>query len=525
MPKQAVSVWNRFWNMSRRAKIFIAVGVVVVLGGAYYIFMPRAPVYTFVPVTQGSITETVSLTGNTASVASVSLAFGNSGTIAHVYADVGSQVAAGQTLAELNTSDLAAQLAQAQANVDAQSATLAGLKAGAQPEDIAASQAALQKAQQDLANMYASISDAAIDAQSKANDAVRTQLNPFFSNAESATPQLTFVTSNSQAGINAQSERFAASSALNAWQAELSSAGSSPQAAQTLLADSLSYFSSIRMLLQNVSTALDGATSLDSATLAADKAAVADAQAEVNLATKNLNTISQTIASQILLVSQTQAQLALKQAGSTPSAIAAQQAQVEQAQASVASVEAQLQNSRIVAPIAGTVTQFDAKVGQLASPSVPLVSVMGSGGFEVDAGVAETDIGKVALGNAVSMTLDAFPGDTFTGKVFYIAPAETITQGVVDYQVKIAFDTADPRMKSGLTANIDIATRHKDGVLILPQYAILENDSGTFVEIVQSGKVVQMPVTLGLQDQNGNVEIVSGVTAGEQVLNIGLKQS
>jgi len=80
------------------------------------------------------------------------------------------------------------------------------------------------------------------------------------------------------------------------------------------------------------------------------------------------------------------------------------------------------------------------------------------------------------------------------------------------------------RLKSGLTANLDIQTKHKDSVLILPQYAILQNDSGTFVETLASGKVVNNPVTLGIQDAKGNVEIVSGATAGEQVLNIGLKQ-
>ena len=219
-----------------------------------------------------------------------------------------------------------------------------------------------------------------------------------------------------------------------------------------------------------------------------------------------------------------QAQLALKQSGATSQDIAAQEAQVEEAQAAVASIEAKLQNSEIIAPQSGTVTQFDAKVGQIAAPDTPLVSIISGSQFEVDAEVPETDIGKVAIGNAVSMTLDAFSGETFTGTVFYIDPAETILQGVVDYKVKVSFDKPDTRLKSGLTANLDIETKSKDSVLILPQYAILQNDSGTFVETLVSGKVVDDPVTLGIEDAKGNVEVASGVTVGEQVLNIGLKQ-
>jgi HlyD family secretion protein len=197
---------------------------------------------------------------------------------------------------------------------------------------------------------------------------------------------------------------------------------------------------------------------------------------------------------------------------------------VKQAQASVESALAKLENAQILAPLSGTIIQFDAKIGQLASPGTPLVSIMSGGGYEVDSGVSETDVGKLAVGNRVTMTLDAFPGELFSGSVFFIAPSETNVQGVVSYQVKIAFDTLDPRFKSGLTANISIQTKRKENALILPQYAILQNDEGTFVEIVENNKVTRHPVTLGIQDQKGDVEVVSGVTLGEQVLNIGLKQ-
>ena len=148
---------------------------------------------------------------------------------------------------------------------------------------------------------------------------------------------------------------------------------------------------------------------------------------------------------------------------------------------------------------------------------------MSSGGYEVDAGVSEIDIGKISVGDKVAMTLDAFAGETFSGSVFYIAPAETNTAGVISYQTKISFDKADPRLKSGLTANINIQTKQDDNVLILPQYAILQNDQGTFVETLQNNKIIQNPVTLGIGDQEGNVEVLSGVIEGESVLNIGLK--
>ena len=189
----------------------------------------------------------------------------------------------------------------------------------------------------------------------------------------------------------------------------------------------------------------------------------------------------------------------------------------------LASAEAKRRNSYILAPIDGVGTVFDAKVGQFASSGTVLVSIISKDDFEVDAQVSETDVGKIAIGNKVEMTLDALQGETFQGEVFYIDPAQTNTEGVVGYKIKISFEKPDARMKSGLTANIDIKTRSKENVLYLPQYAIVLSDEGTFVETLESGKTVRHPVTLGLQDQKGNVEVVSGVSEGEEVLNIGLK--
>lgn len=506
-----------------KSRWVIGFGVIVILGGVWYVTHRPKNTYQLITVTQGPITQTVSVTGNTTPLKSVTLGFQNSGAIARVNYALGEQVSAGAVIATLDTAGLVAALQQAQANVAAQQAKLDGLRAGAQPADIAASQAALDKANQDLDNLYASIADTAADSYGKATDAVRVQLGQFFTDGDSASPKLSYTTSSSQAQNNAELGRLQATDILTKWQSQLGAASSDTTALDAQITTEVAYLATLRSLLSNVSQTLDAAPTLSAATLATYRANVTTGLAEVNAAAKNLNTIAQTIASQKATVAQAQAQLSLKQAGSTPQDIAAQAAQVEQAQASVASAEANVENAEILAPISGTITQQDAKVGQQATPGTPLVSIIAQGGFEVDAGVYETDIGKVAMGDPVSMTLDAFPGETFTGAIFYVAPAQTNSGGVITYLTKTSFDKKDPRFKSGLTANLSITTNHKDRALIVPQYAILQNDQGTFVEVLQNGAAAQVPVTLGLQDQDGNVEVLTGVTAGEQVLNIGLK--
>lgn len=488
--------------------------ILVALGGGYWFFVRSSGTpYQFITVTQGSITETVSVTGNTMPTKSVSLGFQNSGTIARVNYSLGDQVSVGAVIAELNTANLSATLRQAQANLAVAQANLAALTVGTRPEQLAIDQSAVTQDQSALANAIAS-------AYSISDGAIHTNTDQFFINPRNANAEFTFVVPDAAFTNIIMQERVALEPVLSAWSTQISSpsfGSSDPTAAATQAVQNLAQ---VNVFLNNVAAALtktQSSGSLSVTTLNAYELSVASARANVASALATLTSAKTTLIS-------SEGTLALAEAGSTSESIAAQQAQVEQAQASVASAEANLSGAKIVAPMSGIVTELDAKVGQQASPGAPLVSLIGNGGFEVDAGVSETDVGKLAVGDAVTMTLDAFPNETFAGSVFYIAPAQTNTQGVISYQIKISFSKADSRLKSGLTANIDIQTKHNNNAFILPQYAILQNDNGTFVETLIGKAVTTSPVTLGIQDQKGNVEILSGVTLGEQVINIGLKQ-
>ena len=477
-------IWSMSISKIFKSKITIGIVIIFALGvGGYFIFSPKSPTYKFITVENGSITESVSLTGNTTPNRSVSLAFGSSGIISHTYSDLGKKVSAGQILAEENMSDLLAQLHNAQA----------GLIIAEQNTSTSENNIANVTAQQNILvkNAHANFLNSTFSA-SPIGSSNSSLAAPSISGAYVKDIEGTITFTVNQAGNGG----YLVFSGIATGTASVST--TVPQAIGDTglfieFPSVLSYVGTtwtIEIPNKNAPDYLANYNAYQLALQTRDKA-IADAQAST---TAN-NTDTSSVA----------------------------EAQITQAQATIDSINAKIQNARIVAPISGTITQFDAKVGQLASLGVSLISIMSSGGYEVDAGVSETDIGKVAVGNKVIMTLDAFPNETFAGSVFYIAPAATNTGGIINYQIKISFDKIDARLKSGLTANIDIETKHKDNVLVLPQYAILQNDQGTFVETLLNKKVQQIPVTLGIADQKGNVEVISGVSSGEQVLNIGLK--
>jgi RND family efflux transporter MFP subunit len=487
--------------------------IIVLLVGYHFIAGGSKPASTLITVTKGSITEVVSATGNTTPMQSVSLSFPDSGTIARVNYQLGAQVSAGDVIAGLDTGQLSAALDEAQASLAVAQANLASLTAGTSADQLAIDQNTVTQDEVALANAVAS-------AYAAADTAVYTDADQIFTNARTTSATLTIDVPDDNLVNEVTQERIALEPILTTWSAEVSAptfSSSDPTAAAAAAATDLSQIS---IFLGNVDQALtetSPSASLSATTLTGYETSISSARTSIS------STISALTSAQSALIT-AKGTLTLAQSGSTPQAIAAQQAQVDEAQAGVASAQANLANTEIVAPISGVLTQQDAKVGQQATPGTPLVSIIGNSGFEVDAGVSDTDVGKLAIGDPVTMTLDAFGTQVFNGTVFYIAPAQTDTGGVISYLVKISFNQAEPQLKSGLTANVNIQAEQDNNVLILPEYAILENNSGTFVETMNAkGVATTTPVTLGIQDQNGNVEVLSGVTEGEQVVNIGLK--
>ncbi len=506
---------SAFITFKKIIKSKIAIGIIIVLVlivGGYSLFHHKTT-YQFVTVKSGSIDETVSITGNTTPTESVSLAFGSNGTVSHIYSALGKQVYSGQILAELNTDDLVAQLHQMGAAYSIAETSYEKLVNGASSPDIEVARVALNNAKNSynttvsqqkvlVSNALSAMLNSGLMALPTI-EGVGTVGAPTISGTYSGT-EGTYTISTYSTGNGA----YFSISGLETGSGLVSTI---PVALGT-------HGLKIQFPTNNISSSINNTWTISIPNTQAPTYLV-----NYNLYQSALQTQSQALATAQGMVDAAQAALDQKVAGARSEDLTIAKAQVAEAEANVESATAKLRNAQIIAPISGVITQFDAKIGQLASPSLPLVSIMSSGGYEVDSGVSETDVGKILVGDKVTMTLDAFPGEIFGGSVFYIAPAETNVGGVINYQIKIAFDKIDSRLKSGLTANIDIQTKHKDNVLILPQYAILQNDQGTFVETLINNKIKQNPVNLGIADQKGNVEVVSGAIEGEQVLNIGLK--
>lgn len=156
--------------------------------------------------------------------------------------------------------------------------------------------------------------------------------------------------------------------------------------------------------------------------------------------------------------------------------LAAAQAQVQQATATLAQAQLDLDHTRIVAPVDGTVIARQMDVGQTVAASFQAPTIFQIAQdltkMQVDTNVDEADVGQVQVGQPARFTVDAYPGTTFRGSVVQIRQAPINVQNVITYDVVVGVSNSDLKLLPGMTANVKILTNAADAVLKVPNAAL-----------------------------------------------------
>lgn len=183
-------------------------------------------------------------------------------------------------------------------------------------------------------------------------------------------------------------------------------------------------------------------------------------------------------------------------------------------------------SSTIYAPISGTVTGFSLQIGSVltaqsntsgTATAQKIASIQTDASPIISVNLTQIDTPKVKVGNRATLTFDAFPGKTFTGKVVSIDTIGAVSSGVTTYPAVIKLDTEVPEIFSNMTAQASIITQMKDNVLLVPSSAVQTQNEQSTVRVMKNGKVQQVDVETGLSSST-QVEIVSGLSEGDNVV-------
>ena len=175
-----------------------------------------------------------------------------------------------------------------------------------------------------------------------------------------------------------------------------------------------------------------------------------------------------------------------------------------------------LKDSRIVAPFAGTTGARMVSPGQVIAKNTTLTWLVQMDPVKVEVNVPERFLGQLKLGQSIEITVASLPGRKFQGKVYFIAPQiDTNTRTAL---VKARLANPKQELRPGMFANLELALQIRDSAVVIPEVALMLSGERASIYVVDKEMTAHLrPIKTGVR-LAGDVEIVSGLLAGEKVV-------
>ncbi|MBE6445349.1 MAG: efflux RND transporter periplasmic adaptor subunit [Alphaproteobacteria bacterium] len=211
---------------------------------------------------------------------------------------------------------------------------------------------------------------------------------------------------------------------------------------------------------------------------------------------------------------------------------ALKQAQVLQAEAALSQAEIDLRYTKIISPVNGIVVSKEVEVGQTVAASFQTPTLFNVAEdltkMQIEASVVEADIAKVKEGQTVEFSVDSFPDEVFYGIVTQVRNNPITTSNVVTYEVIIEIDNKDLKIKPGMTANVEIITAQKKGVLLVPNKALrfyVTDENGESVRykdrglwVLNNNKPERLVINTGVSNDDFTEVVGKNLTQGMEII-------
>lgn len=140
------------------------------------------------------------------------------------------------------------------------------------------------------------------------------------------------------------------------------------------------------------------------------------------------------------------------------------------------------------------------------------------GQYQATLSLAEADISKIKADQKVTMTMDAFSGKTFTGKILAVNVSGTTSSGVTTYPVIVLLDDTDETIYSGMAVTATIIISSKSDILLIPSTAIETIGESSTVRVVKNGKISTVTIETG-DTNDSEIEVTSGLSEGDVIIS------
>ena len=446
----------------------IGIVVVVVAAGVGTFFLTRGDAasvsYRTGVATLGTVTQTVSLSGNLAADGETDLDFQGAGKVTAVNVQPGQTVTAGEVLATQDPTTVDASLTQAEATLSSAEANLTQARSGASASTLVQAEAQVNSAYVSYQNAVTSLADTkAVNAQTVAQASAAYTAAQATVAADGCTPGDTTPP--------CPQDETTMSQDYQVWQsAQVKATQSDDQAQGQVNADKVQWENAKASLaaLESGSTSSSTQVATDQSQVAIDQVNVSNAQAAVNAATLKATS------------------------GGLVEAV-------------------NITNGQQISS-AGT---GGASSGTNGSATHAIV-IITPGVFEVTGSVSDTLVNEIAVGQSAQVVA-AGSSEAVAGKVTEVAEEATVTSGVASFPVTVVLSGASPSLRPGMSASVRVIINQVVGVTTVPTSAVHTTGAGSTVTLYVNGKPQPVAVTVGASDAT-LTQILSGVKVGDQVV-------
>jgi HlyD family secretion protein len=564
----------------KKRRLYSLIAVVIAAVGALFIAgklkaaagsAQNQTQYKVTKAAVGEVKKTVSATGTLQPWRVIDIKSRAGGEVLYLGVEVGDEVRKGQVIARIDPTDTLL-------NAKTASADMASARAREQQSDqtyqlqLQQTQIAIRNAEADLASATASRAAAAArlktaqtqaQAQPRLTDTQILQSKASYEQAVRQRKQLDATNPQQRAAAKAAYEQAVANRDNARLQVDrqkklVEKGFVSQQAVDTAAADlevREAAVTSAKAKLDTVDDELRASVESADARVAQARAALENAQANVDVPNRQNSLLEAQAALKQSDAALLQARTRLDQAKANAKNNIIRRYDVAQATASIARSEATLQNANTIlqqttvrSPSDGVVLQKYVEEGTIITSGLSLnaagTSIVQLGDITkmyVDVAVDETDIANVDVGQKVDVTVEAYPGVPFEGKVARIDPLAKVESNVTTFHVRVEIDNSAPTfrlLRPGMNSTCEFVIDKKEGVVSVPNDAVKEDDKGRFVEVAEGGKpapadpktgtpadpdalvgvkLKHVNVEVGVEG-NEMTEIVSGVKEGDPVV-------
>ncbi len=502
-----------FWSIYKKKKrTWILIALVIVVA-SYFIFKtPASVANTVTDIAKISdLKETVLATGQVVSNTDLSLAFNSAGIVKSLKVKVGDKVVSGQVLATLDQGTEQAALTSARGSLAAAQAQLKRIIEGATNEEISLSEIALTNAKRD----YDNVKNAQDTLVKNAYDnMLNSSLEAIPKNGTSdyVAPVVSGTYNLGKEGVISLASYYSLSGTSFTASGLAVGGGISNTIIAQPIGDSGLYIKFPNNININVNDWIINIPNKKGASYLLNYNAYQSA----------LKAQQSALSSAQSAVDQRTAELAIKKSRARSSDIDLANANILSAQGQVEGALSRYNDTIISAPVPGTITSIDIKIGEQAVPQKSAIVLQDVSNIYLETNINEANIANLTVGMPVEITYDSFGTEkVFKGNITKIDPSSTLVSGVVNYKVTASTEQL-PEIRPGMTANMTIKVKEKNSVLSIPSRAIVTDDKGSrtirVITNTRTKKYKSVPIVTGIEGDGGMIEVISGLSVGQEYI-------